>query len=85
MGRPRFLLILCYNKKVLFEFARVVKLVYTYALGAYAVWCAGSSPVSGTMTIYEILFPGSCLEILILVYNRRYEKKIGGIWCISAF
>ena len=23
-------------------------MVYTYALGAYAVWCAGSSPVSGT-------------------------------------
>ena len=26
----------------------MVKLVYTYALGAYASWCAGSSPVSGT-------------------------------------
>ena len=25
-----------------------MKLVYTYALGAYAIWCAGSSPVSGT-------------------------------------
>ena len=29
-------------------FARVVKLVYTYALGAYAVRRAGSSPVSRT-------------------------------------
>ena len=28
--------------------ARVVKLVYTYALGAYAFGCAGSSPVAGT-------------------------------------
>ena len=26
----------------------MVKLVYTYASGAYAVRCAGSSPVSGT-------------------------------------
>ena len=26
----------------------MVKLVYTYALGAYAIRCAGSSPVSGT-------------------------------------
>ena len=27
----------------------MVKLVYTYALGAYAIRCAGSSPVSGTI------------------------------------
>ena len=26
----------------------MVKLVYTYALGAYAARCAGSSPVAGT-------------------------------------
>lgn len=26
----------------------MVKLVYTYALGAYAARCAGSSPVPGT-------------------------------------
>ena len=29
----------------------MVKLVYTYALGAYAIRCAGSSPVSGTMLL----------------------------------
>ena len=49
---------MCYNiiylscwlvKEVRFGNARVVKLVYTYALGAYAIWCAGSSPVSGTI------------------------------------
>lgn len=33
---------------LLYKYARVVKLVYTYALGAYAARCAGSSPVSGT-------------------------------------
>lgn len=38
--------ILCYN--TFNHHARVVKLVYTYALGAYAVRRAGSSPVSRT-------------------------------------
>ena len=35
---------MCYNQSI----ARVVKLVYTYALGAYAARRAGSSPVAGT-------------------------------------
>ena len=39
--------ILCYN--TFNHHARVVKLVYTYALGAYAVRRAGSSPVSRTI------------------------------------
>lgn len=39
--------ILCYN--TFSHHARVVKLVYTYALGAYAVRRAGSSPVSRTI------------------------------------
>ena len=33
----------------------MVKLVYTYALGAYAIWCAGSSPVSGTIFLQKML------------------------------
>lgn len=32
-------------------YARVVKLVYTYALGAYAARRAGSSPVAGTTAL----------------------------------
>lgn len=38
---------MCYNQSI----ARVVKLVYTYALGAYVARRAGSSPVSGTRLI----------------------------------
>ena len=40
--------ILCVIIELRTFYARMVKLVYTYALGAYAVWCAGSSPVPGT-------------------------------------
>ena len=37
-------------------YARVVKLVYTYALGAYAARRAGSSPVAGTTTPFGVYF-----------------------------
>ena len=33
-----------------YTFARMVELVDTYALGAYAARCAGSSPVPGTIS-----------------------------------
>ena len=36
------------NGMLEWKYARVVKLVYTYALGAYVARRAGSSPVSGT-------------------------------------
>ena len=56
---------LVYNKKVCYNkfVARVVKLVYTYALGAYAARRAGSSPVSGTIKItpFRGIFYGDIL------------------------
>ncbi len=40
-------------------YARVVKLVYTYALGAYAARRAGSSPVAGTTAEFLAFKQGS--------------------------
>ena len=43
------------NGMLEWKYARVVKLVYTYALGAYVARRAGSSPVSGTKIFPKLL------------------------------
>ena len=53
----------------------MVKLVYTYALGAYTARCAGSSPVPGTIDKtpkYGVIF---ILRISFLVYNDKQDGE----------
>ena len=53
------------------SFARVVKLVYTYALGAYAFGRGGSSPLSRTKS--RISPVGAFLYAFNLTNCSRYD------------
>ena len=67
----------------------MVKLVYTYALGAYAVRCAGSSPVPGTITLSAsrgtFLFGDLTLREQVLFRAPRNRKQIQSLlWIFCA-
>ena len=65
--------ILCYN--TFNHHARVVKLVYTYALGAYAVMRVGSSPTTPTLKVTnmkKIL----CALLLVLISTSAVSQKV---------
>ena len=53
----------------------MVKLVYTYALGAYAARRAGSSPVAGTITPFGVYF---LAKYDIIVVHDKNPPFIGG-------
>lgn len=68
----------------------MVKLVYTYALGAYAFGCAGSSPVSRTIirifselllerVTFSFTFFNSCLWQELRNVNQKIAQK-GDDW-----
>ncbi len=52
-------------------FARVVKLVYTYALGAYAARRAGSSPVAGTRVFSNLMLRKYSVFVDTMEKNQR--------------
>lgn len=56
----------------------MVKLVYTYALGAYAERCAGSSPVAGTK-------PSSVLKSLVKDVFKRFLPSEGDLIFVVNF
>lgn len=53
----------------------MVKLVYTYALGAYAARRAGSSPVPGTRKVLNSTLANKTIPALLVIFYFPYKPR----------
>ena len=71
---------------VFLQFADVVKLVYTYARGAYAARCGGSSPLVGTTLPDRLMVGQHPLEVFIevrILVGQHLNKLV--LWAKDAY